>query len=199
MSPPFTSSELLPVSPRPFANSPRLGSKGCHIPCPSPSLFSIPHLHGATTGWETPPPPHHRFVAPQSVYPSPTVSTRQSLHACPGSLTYSSHGSAGHIGGLHPHPNPTQPSSLSGLLLPKPTILFSGSPIRFQCGPIHFHQGHGLASPHPPPPGDQYPRLPRRYCPLASLPPHTPPTRGSNDLLFQFIYYNILIKTKSQN
>ena len=127
------------------------------------------------------PPPHHRSVAPQSVYPSPTVSTRQSLHACPGSFTSSSHGSAVHIGGLHPHPNPPQPSSLSRLLLSKPTLLFSGSPIRSKCGPIHFHQGHGLASPHPPHPGDQYPRLPRRYRPLASLPPHSPPTRGSHD------------------
>ena len=48
-------------------------------------------------------------------------------------------------------------------------------------GTIHFYQGHGLASPYPPHPGDQYSGLPGRYCPLAPLPRHSPTTRSSHD------------------
>ena len=51
------------------------------------------------------------------------------------------------------------------------------APVRSQCGTVHIHQGPGLATPHPSHPRDQYPSISRRYCPLAPLPSHPPPTR----------------------
>ena len=62
----------------------------------------------------------------------------------------------------------------------EPALLFSSSSIRSQCGTVHIHQGLGLATPHPLHPGDQYLSLSRRYCPLASLPPHSPKARDPN-------------------
>ena len=143
-------------------------------------MFPVQDLHVATAGWKTPP-HYNRLVTTQSVYPSPTIPSRQPLHARPGPPAPSSHGGVGHFGGLHTHPHPPQPSSLPGLLVPQPTLFLSGSPIRPQCGTIHFYQGPGLASPYPPHPGDQYSSLPGRYCPLASLPHHSPPTRSSHN------------------
>ena len=142
-------------------------------------MFPVQDLHGATTGWATPP-HYNRFVTTQSIYPRPTVPSRQPFHTRPGPPAPSSHGGVGHFGGLHTHPHPPQPSSLPGLLVPQPTLFLSGSPVRPQCGTVHFYQGPGLASPYPPHPGNQYSSLPRRYCPLASLPHHSPPTRRSH-------------------
>ena len=155
-SPSLTSPELLSISARPFATSPRLGDQGCHIPCSPPTLFSVPNIHGATTGWETP-----CLIIDMSPL-NPFILDLQfhlDSNACPGSLATSPHGGARHFGGLHPHPHPPQPSSLPRLLVSKPTLLFSGSPIRSQCGTVHIHQGHELATPHPSHPGDQYPSL----------------------------------------
>ena len=142
-------------------------------------MLPIQDFHGATSGWATPP-HHNRLVAPQSVYPRPTVPPRQSLHARPSPPAPSSHGVVGHFRGLHTHPHPPQPSSVPGFLLQQPALLLSGSPIRPQRGTLHIYQSPGLAPPYPPHPGDQCPRLPRRHCPLAPLPRRSPPARRSN-------------------
>ena len=145
-----------------------------HQPCFQSRIFTVPRPDGR------PPPHHNRLVAPQSVYPRPTVPPRQSLHARPSPPASSSHGVVGHFRGLHTHPHPPQPSSIPGFLLQQPTLLLSGSPIRPQRGTLHIYQSPGLAPPYPPHPGDQCPRLPRRHCPLAPLPRRSPPARRSN-------------------
>ena len=103
-------------------------TKGVIYPVPPQScfqsrIFTVPRPDGR------PPPPHYRLVTTQSVYPSPTIPSRQPLHARPGPPAPSSHGGVGHFGGLHTYPHPPQPSLLPGLV-PQPTLFLSGSPIR---------------------------------------------------------------------
>ena len=80
---PLTPSKLHPIPPGPVSSGPGLGEEGSHIPCSPSAMFPIQDLHGATTGWATPP-HYNRLVTTQSVYPRPTVPSRQSLHARPG-------------------------------------------------------------------------------------------------------------------
>ena len=167
-SPSITTPTVHPISPGPAPASPRLGDKRGRVPCPPPTLFPVPDLHGAPTGWETSP-HYHRSVASQSLYSRSPVPPGQPCHSGTGSPSASSHGGHRHFGGVHAHSHPSQSSPLPCLFLSESTLLFSGSPLRSQCGTVHIHQGPGLATPHTSRPGDQYPRLSRRYCPLAPL------------------------------
>ena len=154
---------------------PRLGGKRGRVPCSPTALLPVQDLHGAPTGWETSP-HHHRSLASQSLHSSSSVPPGQPCHSGSGSPSASSHGGHRHFGGVYTYSHPFQSPPVPCLFVSEPTLLFSSSPLRSQCGTVHLHQGPGLAAPHPSPPGDQYPRLSRRYCPLAPLSsgPSTP-------------------------
>ena len=167
-SSPLTTPTVHSIPSRLARACPRLGGKRGRVPGSPTALLPVQNLHGATTGWETSP-HHHRPLASQSLYSSSPVPPRQPCHSGSGSPSASPHGVHRHFGSVHTHSHPSQSPQVPCLFVSKPTLLFSSSPLRSQCGTVHFHQGPGLAAPHPSPPGDQYPRLSRRYCPLAPI------------------------------